>query len=92
METFKEKQIKENFIQEIIQEINEIPINYLRTLYAIVHTFKENILIVEPVPQISPSSEEKNDDFDWDELIDEIHQERQRNNLAIQQKMDELFS
>lgn len=33
-----------------------------------------------------------NDDFDWDNLIDEIHQNRQQNNINLSAKINHLLS
>jgi hypothetical protein len=72
---------KEIFIQQIVSEINEIPLIYLQTLYSLVHTFKENILAIppQPTPAIVPTEEV----FDWDNLLNDIYLNRQKNNQAL---------
>lgn len=35
---------------------------------------------------------DNNDDFDWDNLMDEIHQNRQRNNINLTAKINHLLS
>jgi len=93
MVELKENKVKETFIKEIVQDINDIPIVYLRTLYALIHTFKENILIVENIELQQNAKNKKNqtDDFDWDNLIDEIHRNRQQNNEKMNLRVNNLF-
>jgi cell division protein FtsL len=77
----EENKLKAHFIKQIIQDINDIPIIYLKTLYVIIHTFKENILVIEPISSQKLSQLDESDDFDWDNLIDEINTNRQKNNI-----------
>jgi len=85
---------KETFINEIVQDINAIPLVYMKTLYALIHTFKENILTIENVQINNKFSvlEDENDDFNWDNLIDEIHNNRQQNNINLNTKINQLLS
>ena len=48
---------KEIFIKDIVNELNAIPTAHLKTIYSIIHTFKESIRKDEPT------------DF-WDNLTD----------------------
>ena len=90
----KVNKAKETFINEIVQDINDIPFVYLRTLYGLIHTFKENILIIEngEINNKLNVQEDENDNFDWDNLIDEIHLNRQRNNINLSSKINQLLS
>lgn len=72
---------KQFIINEIVQEINEIPVIYLKTLYALVHSFKETI----PYPV-----DIEEDSFDWDNLLNEIHQNRNKNNLLMSERINQL--
>ncbi len=80
MSDSKDTNLKEVFIREILQDINDVPIVYLRTLTALIHTFKENILTVE---RLDIKQDYQEDNFDWDDLIDSIHTNRQRNNERL---------
>ena len=42
-ETQKKSISKNVLLEQIMLEINEVPLVYLKTLYAIIHSFKENI-------------------------------------------------
>ncbi len=90
----KVNKAKETFINEIVQDINDIPFVYLRTLYGLIHTFKENILIIEngEINNKLNVQEDENDNFDWDNLIDKIHLNRQRNNINLSSKINQLLS
>ncbi len=81
---------KEIFIQQIVSEINEIPLIYLQTLYGLVHTFKENILAIppQPAPAAPPPTEEV---LDWDLLLKDIYLNRQKNNQALTQRIQSLL-
>ena len=88
----KENKFKETYIKEILEDINDIPVVYLKTLYALIHSFKENILIVEHADykQNTKTLNQDNDDFDWDSLIDEIHNNRRLNNDKLSLKINNL--
>ena len=83
---------KKYLIEQIMLEINEVPLVYLKTLHAIIHSFKENIVTIQPpqtpIPAQEPISEE--DNFDWDTLLNEIHTNRKNNNLLIHNRLQEL--
>lgn len=73
---------KDILVNEILKEINEVPLVYLKTLYALIHSFKETI----PIP--NKIQEEVNEiNFDWDELLNEIHNNRNNNNILLTQKI-----
>lgn len=77
---------KEILINEIIKELNDVPAIYLKTIFALIHSFKETI----PVPQnLKENSDDK--DFDWDELLDEIHINRKKTNLRMNQRVELLL-
>jgi hypothetical protein len=80
---------KEIFIQQIVSEINEIPLIYLQTLYSLVHTFKENILAIppQPTPAIVPTEEV----FDWDNLLNDIYLNRQKQNQALTNRINSVL-
>ena len=82
----KEQEIKAIFVAEMMAEINEVPVMYLKTLKALIHAFKENISSL-PAP-----TKEAEEEFDWEEMLSEIHERRQENNKIQFQKMDNLFS
>lgn len=82
----KEQEIKAAFVEDMVAEINEVPVMYLKILKALIHAFKENVLSLP-----SPTKKEE-DEFDWEEMLSEIHQKRQENNKIQFQKMDSLFS
>lgn len=88
----KVNKAKQTFIDEIVQDINDIPFVYMKTLCALIHAFKENVLIIENVEMNNKFDVDDNDDFDWDNLIDEIHQNRQRNNINLSAKISHLSS
>jgi hypothetical protein len=90
----KQKIAKDLFIAQIMSDINEIPLIYLKTLYALVHTFKENILTIQPeentIPMPAPKDEE--DAFDWDNLLKDIHLNRQKNNLILTNRINQFLT
>jgi hypothetical protein len=89
MAEIKKNISKEIFIQQIVNEINEIPAIYLQTLYGLVHTFKENILIV--TPQASTTLVTLEDTFDWDDLMNDIYINRQKNNELLTKRMETIL-
>ncbi len=89
----KQKIAKDLFLAQIMSDINEIPLVYLKTLYALVHTFKENILTIPPenaMPMPTPKDEE--DNFDWDNLLKDIHLNRQKNNLLLTHRIHSFLT
>ena len=82
----KEQEIKAAFVEDMVAEINEVPFMYLKTLKALIHAFKENISSL-PAP-----TKETEEDFDWEEMLSEIHQRRQENNKIQFGRMDNLFT
>ena len=91
IETQKNK-TKKYMIEQILLDINEIPLVYLKTLQSIVHSFKENIVAIQPQqkPTSVADTTEEATDFDWDSLLTDIHANRQKNNLTIQNRLQEL--
>ena len=73
---------KEILVNEILKEINEVPVIYLKTLYALIHSFKETI----PIPEKTLNNEMETN-FDWDELLNEIHSNRDKNNILLSKKV-----
>jgi hypothetical protein len=82
--------IKKKMIEQILLDINEVPLVYLKTLQAIIHSFKENVSIIptESIPSQAIEAETVLDDFDWDNLLEDIHSQRQANNQHIHQKIE----
>ncbi len=58
---------------DILKEVNSLPFEYLKTLYAMVHSFRVNL----PSKNIAL---EKKENFNWDNLIEEININRKSNN------------
>ena len=88
MANLAESKLKDKFIIEIVNEINEIPVIYYKTIYEIIHTFRENM----PNIQLENNAENYNEiEFDWDNLLNEIHLNRQKNNLLLNEKVNHLF-
>ena len=89
----KKNKTKKYMIEQILLDINEIPLVYLRTLQGIVHSFKENIVAIHPqqnptaVTETSEETSEETTDFDWDSLLTDIHANRQKNNLTIHNRL-----
>jgi hypothetical protein len=83
-------EIKSAVVEDIMAEINEVPAIYLTTLKALIHAFKENVLKI-PLPTQTNSNDVENE-FDWDEMLTDIHLQRQKNNEIQFQKMNGLFS
>jgi hypothetical protein len=83
-------EIKSAVVEDIMAEINEVPAIYLTTLIALIHAFKENVLKI-PLPTQTNSNDVENE-FDWDEMLTDIHLQRQKNNEIQFQKMNGLFS
>jgi hypothetical protein len=79
----KQKIAKDLFIAQIMSEINEIPLIYLKTLYALVHTFKKNIITIQSENSIVLPPKDEDENFDWDNLLKDIHLNRQKNNLLL---------
>ena len=80
---------KKHMIEQILLDINEIPLVYLKTLQSIVHSFKENIVAIQPQQKsaaVTDTAEEATD-FDWDSLLTDIHANRQKNNATIHNRL-----
>lgn len=80
---------KKYMIEQILLDIDEIPVVYLKTLQGIVHSFKENIVAIQPqqTPNSASDTPEDSIDFDWDSLLTDIHANRQKNNTLIQGRL-----
>ena len=85
----KKNKTKKYMIEQILLDINEVPLVYLRTLQGIVHSFKENIVAIQPQqnPTAVTETSEETTDFDWDSLLTDIHANRQKNNLTIHNRL-----
>ena len=85
---------KNSIIEQIMLEINEVPLVYLKTLYAIIYSFKENIVTIQPTQIPLPISESvsEEDNFDWDSLLNDIQSNRKKNNMLIHNRLPELIS
>ena len=83
---------KNALIEQIILEINQVPLVYLKTLHAIIHSFKENIVTIQPTQSSLPTSESiaTEDNFDWDSLLNDIQTNRKKNNMLIHNRLTEL--
>ena len=83
---------KNALIEQIILEINQVPLVYLKTLHAIIHSFKENIVTIQPTQSPLPTSESiaTEDNFDWDSLLNDIQTNRKKNNMLIHNRLTEL--
>jgi len=77
---------KKMLLKNILIELDNIPENYLKNLYEIIHTFR----IYIPKKQIN-EEEKQDNDLIWDELIDEIYQNRENNNKKLDSKINNLF-
>ena len=80
---------KKHLIEQILLDINEIPLVYLKTLQSIIHSFKENIVEIQPQQKsaaVTDTTEEATD-FDWDSLLTDIHANRQKNNVTIHNRL-----
>ena len=84
-----EAQKKKYMIEQIMLDINEIPLVYLRTLQRIVHSFKEDIVAIQPQQKATAVTDaiEETTIFDWDNLLTDIHANRQKNNLTIHNRL-----
>ncbi|MBW8051861.1 MAG: hypothetical protein FVQ77_16285 [Cytophagales bacterium] len=79
---------KKTLLKNILIELDNIPVNYLKNLYEIIHTFR----IYVPQKQIDIDDEkEQYNDLIWDELIDEIYQNREDNNKRLNSEINNLF-
>lgn len=75
---------KEKLIREIVEELKNIPDDYLKNVYEIIHTLRVN------VP--ARKAKHKSDEEIWDQVIDEIHQVREQQNKELNDKLDRLFT
>lgn len=75
---------KEILIRKIVEELKNIPDDYLKNVYEIIHTVRENV----PARKLKKKSDEEI----WDKVIDEIHQVREQHNKALNKKLDQLFT
>lgn len=90
-ETQKTSISKDVLLEQIMFEVNAVPLVYLKTLYAIIHSFKENISTIQPTQTASSVTETiSEEDFDWDSLLNDIHTNRKKNNLAVHNRLQEL--
>lgn len=88
-----QKNVTKNYlIEQIMLEINQVPSVYLQTLYGIIHSFKENIVNIQPTqnPLLEPKPQPEEDNFDWDNLLNEIQDNRKKNNALIHNRLQEL--
>lgn len=69
-------------IKNILKELDKIPLIYLQNIYQIVRTFRKHLPII-PI-------KEQQKAFDWDELIDNVHTNRQRNNERMAKNIDNI--
>jgi hypothetical protein len=75
---------KEILIRKIVEELKNIPDDYLKNVYEIIHTVRENV----PARKLK----KKSDEAIWDQVLDEIHQAREQQNRELNDKLDRLFT
>lgn len=74
---------KEIMLKNIFNELTQFPENYLTNIFDIVYTFRINL----------PKTKQNNitSNFNWDEFISDLNQERKSNNSLMQERIDNLF-
>jgi hypothetical protein len=81
---------KQAIIKNIIKELDKIPLVYLQSLYQIIRTFRKHLPVATKkmdVLAVKPTE----DNFDWDELIDNVHANRKRNNERMHRNIEHLI-
>ncbi len=81
---------QDDIVKQIVFEVSEIPLEYLQTLHAIIHSFRTNLPTVG-TEKIEENVLTKAETIDWDILIDEIHTNRKRNNKRIFNRINDLI-
>ena len=71
-------------LRNIVQELQYVPSEYLKTLFEVIHAFRLNL------PSV-PSEKQEQHNIDWDSLLEEVMQNRQHNNQKEFNKIDALF-
>ncbi|MCF8303683.1 MAG: hypothetical protein K9I94_10455 [Bacteroidales bacterium] len=76
---------KKELIKHILIELDDIPEQYLGNIYEIIHTFRVNVAVKHQ------SSKKDDENFDWDGLVEEIYQDREKVNKDMESKIKGLF-
>lgn len=69
---------KKILLKNILLELNQLPEVYLKHWFELIHTFCEWLPVQDEMPSAA-----KNEDFDWDALVDEVMDNRQQNNQKM---------
>ncbi len=72
---------KEIMLKNIFNELTQFPDDYLTNIFDIVYTFRVNL----------PKTKNNNINFNWDEFIYNLNEERETNNFLMQERIDNLF-
>ncbi len=86
---------KEDVIRNIVMELSIVPDEYLQTLYAIIHSFRthlpdEHFAAIEKNKKIE-MQKENSENFDWNDLLSDIFENRRNNNLNMNKRIDKLM-
>ncbi|WP_338813384.1 hypothetical protein V9L05_18585 [Bernardetia sp. Wsw4-3y2] len=79
------QQEKQLFLS-ILQELEQIPKEYLKVVFGVVQAFRQNL------PSDTSEVKEDAETFDWEELSDEIMKRRKEDNQQFFKRMDNFIN
>ena len=86
MENENVNQQEKQLFLNILQELEQIPQEYLKMVFGVVQAFRQNL------PSTINESKEDIENFDWEELSDEIMERRKENNQQLFNRIDNFVN
>ncbi|WP_338791897.1 hypothetical protein [Bernardetia sp. MNP-M8] len=86
MENENINQQEKQLFLSILQELEQIPKEYLKVVFGVVQAFRQNL------PSDASEVKEDAETFDWEELSDEIMKRRKEDNQQFFKRMDNFIN
>ena len=86
MENESINQSEKELVLNILKELEQIPQEYLQVVFGVVQAFRQNL------PTNTSKVKENIENFDWEELSDEIMERRKKDNQQFFNQMDNLIN
>ena len=86
MENESINQSEKELVLNILKELEQIPQEYLQVVFGVVQAFRQNL------PTNTSKVKENIENFDWEELCDEIMERRKKDNQQFFNRMDNLIN
>ncbi len=86
MENESINQSEKELVLNILKELEQIPQEYLQVVFGVVQAFRQNL------PTNTSKVKENIENFDWEELSDEIMERRKKDNQQFFNRMDNLIN